>query len=155
MLSTLQIHYITTLKCMKNKRTYLSNFSVTAFFSVYAKAKDDKIYMYIYVCMYIYAWIYVHIYVKICFSKCFYLFIYSTFYGTGDRTQSFMTTRQVLNHWAPSTAFFFSVFYFICHFYIYLHVYILFGPPLPSNPLQAKPVLPSCSLILLKKKHVQ
>jgi hypothetical protein len=61
MLSTLQIHYITTLKCMKNKRTYLSNFGITAFFSVYAKAKDDKIY------------IYIHMYVHICMYICMYI----------------------------------------------------------------------------------
>jgi hypothetical protein len=82
MLSTLQIHYITTLKCMKNKRIYLSNFGITAFFSVYSKAKDDKIYIYIHMYVHICMYICMHICTYICktlvnlfFIVFFYLFI--------------------------------------------------------------------------------
>jgi hypothetical protein len=44
-------------------------------------------------------------------------------------------------------------FFFMYHFYIYSYVYTLFGPPPPPPASGTEAVQPSCSPILLRRKH--
>jgi hypothetical protein len=52
----------------------------------------------------------------------------------------------------PTILFFLSFFYFIIFTFTYMCIHVL-GRPSPPSPFQAGPVPPSCSLILLKRKH--